>query len=164
MLYYIMSAENTDVEKVEDKKISLEKPKKPRSEKQIEQFKKIAETRKSNVEQRKLEKKIEASKLLLEHDIKPVTKKEKKQPIVITKESESESDSEPEIIVVSKKKPKKKPIKIEIEESSSEEEVKEPKQREFKHQNYKKSIIKQLPAKEEIKPSVFINRNTVFFD
>ena len=156
-------SENNDAENIEREKIvPLEKPKKPRSEKQIEQFKKIAEKRKENVEKKKLEKKIEASKLLLEHDVK-LNDKKKKEPIVLQSDS---SDSEPEIIVVSKKKPKKKPIKIEIEESSTEEEQEvKPKQREFKHQNYaKKSVIKHHPPIEQTKEKVFINKHTVFFD
>jgi len=42
----------------------LPKEKKPQSEKQKEVFKKALEARRANVEQRKLQKKIEASKLL----------------------------------------------------------------------------------------------------
>ena len=45
----------------------------PKTEKQIEQFKKMLEIRKQNVEQQKLNKKIEAAKLLVEQG---VTKKD----------------------------------------------------------------------------------------
>jgi hypothetical protein len=57
------SLENQDI-------IPLEKAKKtpkPRSEKQMEHFKNLQQKRKENIEKKKLEKKIEASKLLLEH-------------------------------------------------------------------------------------------------
>ena len=67
-------SENTEPENIETEKIvPLEKPKKqpkPRSEKQLVQFQMIAAKRKENIEKKKLEKKIEASKLLLEHDVK----------------------------------------------------------------------------------------------
>ena len=43
--------------------------KKPRSEKQLEHFKNMAEKRKQNIEKKKLEKKIESAKLLIENDI-----------------------------------------------------------------------------------------------
>jgi ATP-dependent Clp protease ATP-binding subunit ClpC len=114
-----------------------------------------------------LEKKIEASKLLLQHDpefinkqniIEPLTPhiddvviKKKKEPKIIEM-SDSDNDSEESVIIIKKKtsKPKKKKKKIIIEESSDssssgedEEVITLPKpKREFTTQQNKKSIVK----------------------
>ena len=135
------------------KKEVLPKEKKPRTEKQIEAMKKAFETRKANIEQKKLEKKIEASKLLLQHGITPtpqntpaVKPKTKKQQVV----EESEESSEEEIIIKTVKKPKKKKIvKVEVSDSdtSSESEVDKRKPHsssQFRKQQYQKpsSVIK----------------------
>lgn len=159
-------SEITENENLEKTNVPLEKTKKVRSEKQVEQFKQIVNKRKENIEKKKLEKKIEASKLLLQHDVKISETKKK----VITKEdSESENNSEPEIVIVSKKK-KKKPIKIAIEESDEEDDEDEIKPkyinkvRDFKHQNYKKSIIKHFPPPEKTKNLNNTYSNKIFFD
>ena len=55
------------------KKEVAPKEKKPRTEKQVEAMKKAFATRQANIDQKKLEKKIEASKLLLSLD-KPLEK------------------------------------------------------------------------------------------
>lgn len=146
------------------------KEKKPRSEKQIAQFLEVANRRKESLEKKNLEKKIEASKLLLKHDpeyIKKQTpieqsveqpneqrivenKPKKKEPKIIEVDNSS-SDSEESVIIIKKKKNKKqKKKKIIIEESesessSSEEEdvvqMQKPK-RNFITQQNKKSIVK----------------------
>ena len=120
------------------------KEKKPRTQKQLDHFKNMAEKRRENIEKKKLEKKIEASKLLLEHDSKPPVKV-KENKIEEEKEIESEPSSEEEIIV-QKKKPKtkgKKKKKIVIYEadsdsSDSDDEIPIPK-KQFKTQQNKKS-------------------------
>lgn len=160
-------SEITENENLEKTNVPLEKTKKVRSEKQVEQFKQIVNKRKENIEKKKLEKKIEASKLLLQHDVKI---SEPKKKVIAKEESESDNNSEPEIVIVSKKK-KKKPIKIAIEESDEEdeeEEISKPKYinkaREFKHQNYKKSIIKHFPPPEKTKNLNNTSNNKNFFD
>ena len=150
--------------------IAVTKPKqekKPRSEKQKAQFQQVFNKRKEILEKKNLEKKIEASKLLLQHDpefinkqkiIEPLTPhnddvviKKKKEPKIIEM-SDSDNDSEESVIIIKKKtsKPKKKKKKIIIEESSDssssgedEEVITLPKpKREFTTQQNKKSIVK----------------------
>lgn len=110
--------EDKKIEIVEDKPI---KKKKVLSEKQKAILQQARIKRSHNIEKKKLEKKLEASKLLLnikdEKEEKPI-KKINKMPII---EEESSESSEPEQIIIKKKK-KKKPKKIIIEESESEEE------------------------------------------
>lgn len=145
-----------------------QKEKKPRSEKQKAQFEQVFNKRKEILEKKKLEQKIEASKLLLQHDPEfmnkqkivepltphiddvPVVVKKKKEPKIVEINDETDNESEESVIIIKKKsnKPKKKK-KIIIEESedsssSSEEEVvKLPKpKREFTTQQNKKSIVK----------------------
>jgi hypothetical protein len=122
---------------------SLTKPKKQRSQKQIESFEKTMRLRKENIEKRKEEKLLQSAKLLLEKNEKPVFNMSiKKEKVVhqsseeesINESSSSSSSEEEEVIVVksknkkSKPKPKKKPKRKTIifesssEESSSEEE------------------------------------------
>ena len=102
----------------EDKPI---KKKKVLSEKQKAILKSAREKRTHNIEKQRLEKKLEASKLLLnikdEKEEKQIKNKINKMPII---EEESSESSEPEQIIIKKKK-KKKPKKIIIEESESEE-------------------------------------------
>jgi len=56
------------------------KPRKPKTEKQMEQFKKVIEARKKSIEDRKLQKKVEASKFLLEQGYKSKKKGLYKMP------------------------------------------------------------------------------------
>ena len=87
------------------KKEVLPKQKKPRTEKQIEAMKKAFETRKANIEQKKLEKKIEASKLLLSLD-KPKEEKPKTDKKVVIKEESEEEESEdeqPQVVIIKNK-------------------------------------------------------------
>ncbi len=85
----------------------IPKPKEKRqmSEKQKDAFIKLQEKRKANIEQRKYEKKIEASKLLREYEEKnrkePTSKQKLKSKVIV---EDSESDSEPEIIYVNPKR------------------------------------------------------------
>ena len=118
-----------------DNNDSLTKPKKQRSQKQIESFEKTMRLRKENIEKRKEEKLLQSAKLLLEKNEKPVFNMSIKKEKVVHQSSEEESinesssSSEEEVIVVKSKnkkakpkpKPKKKTRKTIIFESSSEE-------------------------------------------
>ena len=129
-----------------EEKIEL-KEKKPRTEKQIEAFKKAQEIRKESL-------KIKRDKIKEIKDLKPTDVltptfeepvKEQMKPIN-TKPIEVESDSE-EVVYVKKKKPKKKKIIIESDSSSDEEVVhlRKPKI------NYEsKTVIKPQENKEII--------------
>ena len=146
-----------DVPLQKEKKV---REKKPRSEKQLAHFANMAAKRKENIEKKKLEKKIESAKLLIENDIEVAPKKEirkqlkgdaifgKGDPKEEPPSEEEESESEEEIIVKTRKsKPKKKAKKViivqesESEEESEEEEIQAPKRR-LKTQQNKKSIVK----------------------
>lgn len=129
-----------------------------RSEKQLAHFENMRKKRIDNIEKINLNKKIEASKILLQHDKEQMKNKKYKKI-----ESESESSEEEEIIIIEKKKkPKKKTKRIIIEESSDseeepeeEEEIIKPKiQRNFKSQQNKKSIIKIHKPNQEINTTI----------
>ena len=134
---------NSDNEnKISDNEVPLTKQKKPRSEKQIEQFKKAQAKRFENIEKINLNQKLEKTKAKLEKKVKDshdvlneIEKKKINKKEILIEESDSESEvkvkseSEEEVIVVQKKKksPKikkevvkkpKKTKKIIIEESS----------------------------------------------
>ena len=150
-----------EAQEIQDEQVPLQKEKKvrekkPRSEKQLEHFANMAAKRKENIEKKKLEKKIESAKLLIEHDIqvappsapKKTIRKQLKEAIEEPQESE-ESASEEEIIVKTKRsKPKKKAKKVIIvqeSDSETEEEEEEPlpqPKRRLKTQQNKKSIVK----------------------
>ena len=122
-----------------EKPVKEDKRKQPRTEAQLKHFENMRKKREDNLKQKLLDKKIEASKILLENDVKP---KKKAKP--------EESDEEEVIIIEKKKKQKPKTKRIIIEESSSdessEEQEEKPKskapERKFKSQQNKKSIIK----------------------
>jgi len=117
--------------------ISLEKPKRekePRTERQLAHFENMAQKRRENIEKKKLDKKIESAKLLIEHDIQvaptpspsPVKSKKKKEIVEKVEEEEDESDDESVQEVIIKRKPKKKAKKIIVyQESESESESEE---------------------------------------
>jgi hypothetical protein len=179
----ITTKEGTDINNGNDmnepltKPIKEKKPRPPKTQAQLEQFEKVRLKRAESLKQKSIAKKIEASKLLLEHGIelpaKPITQEEKlpakKQNIkqVLTPtyknvEDESDSDDEPPVIIVKKKKKKKQPKTIIIEESDSDEEdaeqhymnkVKEA--RHFVSQQNKKSLIK-VHKKQEV-PNYFVD-------
>jgi len=93
----------------------LTKPKKPRSQKQIEAFQETIRKRTENVEIRKKEKLIKASEILVNNSkLKPVPKPLPPKQVQLS----SESDTEEEIIIVKAKPKKKKKIKKIIIESS----------------------------------------------
>ena len=135
-----------EVPKEVPKEVKVTKPKKVMSEKQLETLRKGRENRKLKIEESKLNKKIEASKLLLEQEHK--NKKVKK---VI--KAESESDEEEVVIIEKQRKPRKKVKKIIIQESESDEEEEEiivPEKKMKSQRNKKSSIVvheetKQLP-------------------
>lgn len=133
------------------------KPKKKMTENQLNNLKKGHEVLQKNREAKKLNKKIEASKILLENNIDITTKKKvnknvdsedekptiKKKP---TKKIIEESESEEDVIIVKKKK---KPRQIIIEESDTDSDTDsiktqpiEPKRRPLKSQENKKTSIK----------------------
>lgn len=93
----------------------------PRSEKQIEAFKKAQQKRDENREIMKKEKEVKLAQIYFENKLKQETEKSKenekskekqisKKPVM--KYEESESESEEEIIYVKKKPPKQKIKKI----------------------------------------------------
>lgn len=137
------------------------KPKKKMTENQLNNLKKGQEIMQKNREMKKLNKKIEASKILLENNIEVAPKKKPVKPIEIESEDEKpikkkpvkkiieESDDEEDVIIVKKKK---KPKTIIIEESESDNDSVDTvpeKKRPLKSQENKKSSIKmthQLPT------------------
>jgi hypothetical protein len=170
---------------IQEEKTPLEKAKKPRSDKQMENFKKLQEKRKEAIEKKKLEKKIEASKLLLELEqmttSPPVIPKNVKQVSPLSEEEE-ESDSSAEKIIVNvknKKKAKKKAKEIIIykdddsdteEEEEEEQEYKQPK-RALKTQQNKKSKTKIYQQERErpltetggLQPQIFKSQSMNYF-
>lgn len=125
------------------------KTKKPRSDKQVEAFAKAQEKVKANRAKKLEDKKIEASKLLLEKGIELPSKQTIEKIALPPVEKEND---EVEIVHVKKHKPKPKKKKIivyhdnsssEEEESSEEEqEIHIKKTKHFKSQQNKKSVIK----------------------
>lgn len=123
----------TQNEEIVELSKDIQKPKKPRSEKQIAALKKAQETRKRNAELRKQQKE-EMKKTIKENTEKPsILKKESVKPTrrprkqkVIYEDYESDPSSDEEIIVVKKRGRKKRKPKKKIvyeESSSSEDEV-----------------------------------------
>lgn len=104
---------------------SIQKPKKPRSQAQIDALKKAQETRRKNLlmkkEQLKALKENEGE-VLEKAEVKPVSRPRKKKPVVVY---EDDPSSDEEVIVVKRKprkrKPRKKKIIVEESESSDEE-------------------------------------------
>jgi hypothetical protein len=147
--------------------IKVKKPRKPKTEKQMESFKLIAAKRQENINQKKIAQKIEASKFLLEHDELPSKAKLRakathKQISIEPDESSSSDESQPKIIIKKIHKKKKKPVIIHIEESSDEESseeepiktppIKQPTPqpqpaKQFISQQNKKSLIQIVPVK-----------------
>ena len=130
--------EDDIVDQEEESQLTKSKPKKPRSEKQMKAFQEVMNKRKQNIEQRKEEKLIEASKILVKNSIREVKPKKK-----IVQQQESESETEEEIIIV-KAKPKlekkKKVKKIIIEESSDDEtSIESDGSKEYNKKTYSKS-------------------------
>ena len=146
------------VESIESIKIDnpiIIKEKKPRTQKQIDAFLKTQENRKANIENKKQEKKIEAAKLLLKEP------KIKSKPKIVVDDS---SYDEEEIIIVEKRKKLKPKVKRIIIEESSDEEIEESpiknKEKQFKSQQNKKSIIHVNNTNEPVKNA---HKTTMFF-
>ena len=156
-------SENSDMESREEpkdlidespleKQVKVKKPRPPKTPKQLEQFEKIRLKRAEILKEKKKEKEIEASKLLLNNGY--IKKEEIQIPLTPINNNKDETDNdsveeEPTIIIRKKKKaPKKKPKTIIIEETDSEDESvisEEPikiKARDFISQRNKKSVIK----------------------
>jgi hypothetical protein len=170
--YKEINIEKNTIDIVKDINEKPIKEKKPRSDKQIEQFKKVIERKKETIEENKYNKKIEASKLLMDDTMKKFMELEKKVknddkkkkvkpiPIVDSDTDDDESEPEPEPIVIKKKsvkikketKPKKGKAKLIIYESDSDTDSEvpptpptpppAPPQRILKSQLNKKSIMK----------------------
>lgn len=115
-------SDNSENEVIEENiEEPLTKPKRPRTQKQMEAFEKVKEKRRANIEAKKEEKLLQSAKLLIEkqtNSITPVKSSEPKSTRVLKEkkkiyeklpESENEADddtSEEEIIVVKKSKQK----------------------------------------------------------
>lgn len=141
-------------EQIDDNNIPLlkplkeKKPRPPKTAKQIEQFENARLKRQEILKEKNLNKKLEASKLLLEHGYTLPEKKEvinEKPKVIKPDDSDDESDNEV-VIIKKKKKPKKKTYIIE-ESSEDEDESEKVKQiykqsRQMVSQQNKKSIIK----------------------
>jgi len=97
----------------------------PRSEKQIEAFKKAQQKRDENREKMKKEKEVKMAKIYMENKLKEEKEKPPpKKPVM--KYEESESESEDEIIYVKKKPPKQKNKKIVYLSDDEEDEPPKP--------------------------------------
>ena len=125
-------SEVSDHEQKDEKVTLIEKPKRTKTAKQVEQFQKVILRKKEMDEKRKLAKQIEASKLLLQHDPEFLkqnsevvkenkSEKSKKSKKIIEKEYESSSSSSSssessisEEIPIKHKKEKKKKNKKEV--------------------------------------------------
>jgi hypothetical protein len=123
-------SENEQIEEI--KEVPLTKPKRERTQKQIEAFERVKEKRKQNIEAKKKEKLLNSAKLLVEsqsavnREIPQMGKKVVRKKIVEPLPEESESESEEEIIVKTVRKPKAQPKKkkirkVIIEESETSE-------------------------------------------
>jgi hypothetical protein len=141
------------------------KPRPPKSAKQLEQFELVRARRAESIEKKKLEKKIEASKILLEHGIeKPVEKVKKPKKIIQVEVSDSSSGEEIQYVKKVVKKPKAKTVveKVYVEESESEKEEAKPRmvEKQLKSQQ-NKSSIKVTPNPQPAAKPVF-NPNNFF--
>ena len=163
----ISDNESTESENsITEIEVKQPKPKKILSEKQKQALQKGREKIKERQAEKLLDKKIEASKLLLQEDYKNKIK-EKKKP---NKEEIEESDEEV-IIIEKQRKPKKKVKRIIVQESSSESdsETSQPPEddkisipeKPMKSQRNKKSII-TVHETPIVKPSKKIEYKNYF--
>ena len=148
------------IEEIEQPIIEVKEKKKRNyvmTEARKEAFLKMREKLKEKNENKLLDKKIEASKLLLQTEHKQ-KKKNLKKPILEVEDSESVE----EIEIVRKKKPKKKKIIIH-ESSSSESEEQQEEEKDIKipdkimksQKNRKSSITIKEPVKSNNTPTSF---------
>ena len=109
-----VSKEESEDDEDENLPIEIQKPRKPRSEKQIEQFKKVVETKMKNASERKklAEVKAVVDKQELEEKLVKkaiaVKKKQIKKQKIIDDISDEEKEDDP---VIQKMKPVKAPLK-----------------------------------------------------
>ena len=151
---------------VQEPPIKVKKPRPPKTVKQLESLKIAQSVRRANLDKINYEKKLEASKFLMEHEEKLKSNpelKNKKQKIVVQESSEEESESEPEIVYIKKhRKTKKDKIIIEESESESEEEPKHYVKPFGKSHQNKKSLVKTYEQPKPIKTQS--NFRTMFTD
>jgi hypothetical protein len=149
------------------RKSKTTKPRPAKTQAQLDAFKIALAKRQENIKIKKEEKKIDAAKLLLEHDRKTQEamphaeekpdrsiKKARSKKIIV---EESESESEPEVIYIKKKsktkKPKQKQIIIESEsetetELDTENELIIAKQKKSFGKSHKNQLNKRPPVIE----------------
>ena len=128
------------------------KPRAPKTQAQLEAFQKAMEKRKINIELKKQEKKVEASKILLENEklketSKPAVKRIRKPKTVVVEESSSED--EPNVVYIKKRSSRKKKKIIVQSETESETEA-EP-EIEIKH---RESFGKSHQNKKTVKTTI----------
>lgn len=94
------------------------KEKKQKTEKQMAAFQKMAEARKKKIEDKKLEDKIDAAKLLLENgeSVTPNKRGSKAKKVIV----QDDDEQDVEVIYVKPKKARKKKIIVEEEETEEE--------------------------------------------
>ena len=120
---------------------SLEKVKKPRSEKQLEAFKKAQEKRKENCElMKEVKEQHEAQKKLEQMKIKEELLKRKVKAVPLP---ESDSESEEEVVIVKHNKTTKKKKIVVVEPESEEEE--EPEVEKVRCARETKPMVQLLP-------------------
>ena len=129
-------------EAVKEEPVKEKKPRKPKTQGQIDAFNKMIEKKREKEKSVKLEKELQNTKLLI---AKKLAEKTKKKAVV----EESESDSSEEEIIV-KRKPKavkaKKQRVIELTDSESEE-IEKPitKQKDFGKSRQNKNSVVTMP-------------------
>lgn len=151
---------NNQIEQINDE--PLTKPKKPRTAKQLEAFRKVQEKRNQNIKEKNDQKLIEGAKLMLQKQEKQppqqppqpkIKHKYEQVPQVAPEEdtdNEIDSDSEEEVYIVKKPKkrqkpkPKKKITKVIIESDSSESEEEEDDEEE-NYKEYQRQVTIMRP-------------------
>jgi hypothetical protein len=137
----------------------VKKPRPPKTEAQKQQFQNVLKKRKELLDKAMLEKKIEASKLLLSQGLE-IPKINNKVDVV---EESSSDESEEEVIIVKRKPKKKKKIiyMSESSESDSDSDGNPPahnhQKRNFITQQNKKSVIKVKNDYPTAHQNTFIN-------
>ena len=142
------------MEDIEETNTPLTKPKKPRSEKQIEAFKIAMQKRAESIAKKKEDQIYQSAKLLIE--------KQQKEELV----EDSESEPEPEPIKKSKSKkqievkPKSKPKKKIIIESESETDTSESESESSESSDSEPEFIIKSRSKKKTKPKKISEQNT----
>ena len=142
------------MEDIEETNTPLTKPKKPRSEKQIEAFKIAMQKRAESIAKKKEDQIYQSAKLLIE--------KQQKEELV----EDSESEPEPEPIKKSKSKkqieikPKPKPKKKIIIESESDTDTSESESESSESSDSEPEFIIKSRSKKKTKPKKISEQNT----